>query len=93
MRGARGAGHARGLRDAFPAWKGRTKKAATAAVVRGLHAVVMVRLKDPQYGAPTRSRLDTPEAKGAVASVVRAAFAGFVKGREALTFHLAGEAG
>lgn len=79
-----------GLRDAVPAWKTRPKKELAEAVSRGLHAIVCVRLHDPTYGAPTKSRLVTPEAKSAVSSAVRAAFAAFVQRHAALHEHFTG---
>lgn len=83
-------GLAQALRDAVPAWKGRPKKDATEAVSRGLHAVVCVRLHNPTYGEPTKSRLVTAEAKSAVCSAVRAEFAGFVQGNASLIEQFAG---
>lgn len=44
------------------------------AVQQGLHAVVCVRLDDPTYDQPTKSRLVTPEAVRAVRAVVAPAF-------------------
>lgn len=79
------------LREAVPAWKTRPRKKLAAAVSRGLHAVVCVRLNDPTYGAPTRSRLMTPEAKSAVSSAVRTAFTAFVQSNAALLEHFAGD--
>ncbi|APR75753.1 DNA gyrase subunit B [Minicystis rosea] len=83
-------GLARALRDAVPAWKDRPKKRATETVRRGLHAIVCVRLQDPTYDSPTKSRLVTPEAKSAVSSAARGAFAEFVQGNAALIEHFAG---
>ena len=79
------------LRDADPTWETRPKKKLTEAVSRGLHAIVCVRLNDPSYGAPTKSRLVTPEAKSAVSSAVRAAFAAFVRRNTALLEHFTGD--
>jgi DNA gyrase/topoisomerase IV subunit B len=83
-------GLARALRDTVPAWKDRPKKKATEAVWRGLHAVVCVRLQDPTYDSPTKSRLVNPEAKSAVSSAVRGAFTEFAQGNAALIEHFAG---
>ena len=83
-------GLAQALRDVEPAWKSRPNKDAKEAVSRGLHAIVCVRLLDPTYDQPTRSRLVTPEAKSAVGFAVRAAFAEFVQGNAALIEHFGG---
>jgi DNA gyrase/topoisomerase IV subunit B len=84
-------GLAEALGDAAPAWKTRPKKGRAEAVSRGLHAIVCVRLNDPTYDAPTKSRLVTPEAKSAVSSAVRAAFASFLPRNAALLEHFAGD--
>ncbi|WP_437534920.1 ATP-binding protein [Sorangium sp. So ce726] len=84
-------GLAEGLRDALPTWKARPKKKATEAVNRGLHAIVCVRLHEPIYGEPTKSRLTTPEAKRAVSSAVRGAFAAFVRCNASLLGHFTGD--
>jgi DNA gyrase subunit B len=55
-----------------------------AAVSRGLVAIVCVRLVDPTYGAPTKSRLETPEAKTAVEDRVASAFAEFLEANPAM---------
>ncbi|MDC3955225.1 ATP-binding protein [Polyangium jinanense] len=52
----------------------RPLKQLRGIVSRGLHAVVCVRLRDPTFGAPTRSRLMTPAVAKAVSGVVRHAF-------------------
>lgn len=83
-------GLAEGLRDAAPAWKTRPQKKLVESVSRGLHAIVCVRLIDPTYGAPTKSRLVTPEAKSAVSSAVRATFGPFLRRNGALLKHFAG---
>lgn len=49
-----------------------------------------MRLRDPTYGAPTRSRLETREAKSAVSSAVRVALAPFLERYDALLAHFAG---
>ncbi|WP_437617068.1 ATP-binding protein [Sorangium sp. So ce834] len=84
-------GLAEALRDAVPAWKARPKKKATEAVRRGLHAIVCVRLHDPTFDAPTKTRLITPEAKRAVSSAVRAAFAAVVQSDPSLLEHFTGD--
>lgn len=84
-------GLAAGLREAVPAWKKRPKKEVTEAVNRGLHAIVCVRLHDPTYGEPTKSRLVTPEAQSAVSSAVRAAFAAFLRRDALLLEHFIGQ--
>ena len=81
------AGLATALREAGPPWTTRPRRGREEAVRRGLNAVVCVRLHDPTYGAPTKSRLATPEAKTAVSSAVRTAFAAFVHGNTALLEH------
>lgn len=82
-------GLARALKDVVFAWKDSTQKAASAAVRRGLHAVVCVRLVDPTYGAPTKNRLMTPEVKVAVSSVVRAAFVALLQQSPTLVAYFA----
>lgn len=82
-------GLARALRVAIPTWKRRPKKAAMEAVKRGLHAVVCVRLQDPSYDMPTKSRLVTPEAQNAVSTAVGEAFVEFIHSYEALVEYLA----
>jgi DNA gyrase subunit B len=68
-------GLADGLRAAgFSATKGAKLAHLRLSVQHGLHAVVCVRLQDPTYGAPSRDRLDTPEAAQAVRSTVAPAF-------------------
>jgi DNA gyrase subunit B len=84
-------GLAEALRDVLPAWKARQKKKSIEAVNRGLHAIICVRLHDPTYGEPTKSRLTTPEAKRAVSSAVRAAFAAFVRCNASLLEHFTGD--
>jgi DNA gyrase subunit B len=81
-------GLASGLCDAVPSWLDRPAKEVTAAVERGLHAIVCVRLNDPSYGAPTKDRLETPEVGVAVSSVARAAFAAFAQSNIRLIEHL-----
>lgn len=81
------AGLAEALRDAGPPWSTRPRRAHVEAVRRGLNAIVCVRLHDPTYGEPTKGRIATPEAKSAVSSAVRTAFAAFVEGNTALLEH------
>lgn len=83
-------GLSRALRDVVPAWKDQPKKKATEAVRRGLHAIVCVRLQDPTYDSPTKTCLLNPEARRAVSSAVRRAFAEFAQGNTALIEHFAG---
>ncbi|HET9956089.1 MAG TPA: hypothetical protein VFQ61_16395 [Polyangiaceae bacterium] len=60
------------------------------AIRHGLTAAVQVRLNDPTYGAPTRSRLTTPEARTAVKACVSSAFRDFLqKEASALAFFTA----
>lgn len=79
-------GLAAALRDRLP---GLDDQKLSEAVGRGLHAIVCVRLQDPNYGGPTRDRLVTPEARSAVSSAARAAFAKFVRSNALLLGHLA----
>lgn len=79
------------LRDTAPAWKTQPKKELAEAVRRGLHAIVCVRLHDPTYDAPTKSRLMTPEARDAVSSAVRAAFTAFLPRNAVLLDHFTGD--
>jgi DNA gyrase subunit B len=68
-------GLADGLRAAAqPHPVGRKRSQLRRAVQQGLQAVVCVRLHDPTFGEPTRSRLVTPEAERAVRAVVAPAF-------------------
>lgn len=80
-------GLAAGLRDVAPGMKRRPKGEVVAAIERGLNAVVCVRLNDPKYGAPTKARLETPEARAAVAGVVRTAFAALLRESPSLVEH------
>ncbi|MFN0053026.1 MAG: ATP-binding protein [Planctomycetales bacterium] len=80
-------GLARALRDVVAGWKEKTRKSTTEAVRRGLHAIVCVRLNDPHYGGPSRNCLGTPEAKTAVSTAVRTAFARFLCDADALIKH------
>lgn len=50
---------------------GRAWKARYERIAPGLEAVVAVMLVDPNYGEPTRDRLDTPEATRMVEETVR----------------------
>lgn len=84
-------GLAAGLRDALPDWSKRPKKDVTQAVERGLHAIVCVRLQDPSFGEPTKSRLVNPEAATAVSAAVRAAFAAFLPANIRLLEHVTGQ--
>lgn len=62
-------GLARGLRSADAQRCGkRTLRELRETVSRGLHAIVCVRLRDPTFGAPTRSKLMTPSVEMAVSS-------------------------
>ncbi|WP_437592305.1 hypothetical protein [Sorangium sp. So ce1000] len=56
-----------------------------------IDAIVCVRLHDPTYGEPTKSRLTTPEAKRAVSSAVRAAFAAFARCNATLLGYFTGD--
>ncbi len=79
-----------GLKRAAPgACAGKTLAEIEPAVSRGLAAIVCVRLDDPTFGEPTRSRLITPEAKAAVTACVANAFAAFLSTENALRKRLA----
>ena len=71
-----------------PDWKKHPKRRRLERVRQGLHAIVCVRLLDPSYGAPTKDRLDTPEAKTAVAAAVRAPFLALLQSNPELLAHL-----
>lgn len=84
-------GLVRALRATVGTWKTRSKKEVLDAVSRGLHAIVCVRLNDPTYESPTKSRLATPEAQRAVAAAVRGAFTTFLQGNTSLLDHFSGQ--
>ncbi|MDI1479310.1 ATP-binding protein [Polyangium sp. y55x31] len=68
-------GLALGLRDVEGSRvRKRPLKQLRGIVSRGLHAVVCVRLRDPTFDAPTKSRLMTSAVAKAVSGVVRRAF-------------------
>ncbi len=68
-------GLALGLRDVEPSRAGKKPLEQLRRIVaRGLCAVVCVRLRDPTFESPTRSRLETPAVATAVSKVVRHAF-------------------
>jgi DNA gyrase subunit B len=74
-----------GLRAvAADACVGRTGTQIEATVRSGLTAVISVRLNDPSYGEPTKTRLVTPEAEAAVEVCVAEAFAEFLQGEPEL---------
>jgi len=82
-------GLAIGLQKAAPdVCKGRSRAPVIKALSMGLVAVVCVRLNDPSYGAPTKSRLETPEAKRSVERCVAAAFQVFLAQRPNVLQHL-----
>lgn len=85
-------GLAGALRDAVGTPEKLTTKRATEAVRRGLNAVVCVRLNDPTYGNPTKSRLTTPAVRRTVSAVLREAFTVFLRENPALLEHLAAAA-
>ena len=60
------------LRAAYPA------RALSRVLARGLNAIVCVRLADPTYDRPTKSRLVTPEAGFAVKNVITTSFSSFL---------------
>lgn len=69
-----------GLKSAAPkACAGKTLAQIEPAVSRGIAAIVCVRLDEPTFGEPTKSRLVTPEAKAAVVSCVAKAFSAFLR--------------
>lgn len=68
-------GLALGLRDVEEARVSKVSPARLRKIVsRGLHAVVCVRLRDPTFDSPTKSRLATPAVTTAVSASVRRAF-------------------
>lgn len=74
------AGLVAGLRRAMPdVCRSRHARRLQEAVARHLDAVVCVRLRDPRFSGPTRERLDTPDAKAAVASCAADAFAALLQ--------------
>jgi DNA gyrase subunit B len=66
---------------------GRPSSKLRELVAEGMHAVVCVRLCDPTFDQPTRSRLTTPEAKSCVAAAVRPAFAELLDAEASLEGH------
>ncbi len=68
-------GLALGLRDVEGTRVGKRRMEPLRGIVaRGLHAVVCVRLHDPTFDSPTKSRLQTPSVATAVSKVMRRAF-------------------
>lgn len=68
-------GLALGLQDLEKAHAGQLRLDQVRDVVnRGLHAVLCVRLRDPTYDSPTKSKLMNPAVATAVSRVLRAAF-------------------
>lgn len=79
-----------GLKRAIPsACDNKTTQQIERAISHGLTAVVCVRLNDPTYGEPTKSRLVTPEAKAAVKACVSDAFRDFLQNDAAAAEHFA----
>ncbi|MGC4090515.1 MAG: ATP-binding protein [Polyangiaceae bacterium] len=73
-------GLVKGLRRAAPKpCDGMSKKQLVAPLSRGLDAVVCVRLNDPTYDAPTKTKLLTPAVEAAVKAAVSDAFTAFLR--------------
>ena len=66
--------HVIGLRDGLRAFLPKTTRRTD-----GLFAAVAVMLSDVKYGKPSRDRLDTTEARPAVAAATRIALAGWAE--------------
>jgi DNA gyrase subunit B len=78
-------GLSRGLRMARPdAFRGATSKQLTRAVSEGLNAVVCVRLEDPAFDSPTRTKLATPAVAVVVRDCVAEAFSVFLPSQPVL---------
>jgi DNA gyrase subunit B len=73
------AGLSEGLKQATPRLGDLSPKARRIAVSRNLSALVCVRLNDPTYDQPTKSRLTTPRIQRIVKAVVARHFATFLK--------------
>jgi len=79
-----------GLKQTIPsACVSKTPKHLERVVSSGLTAIVCVRLNDPTYGEPTKSRLVTPEAKAAVKACVSDAFRHFLQNDTTAAEHFA----
>jgi DNA gyrase/topoisomerase IV subunit B len=72
------AGLSSGLTRAAPELAHLSSKARMNAVSRNLSALVCVRLNDPNYDQPTKSRLTTPRVQRIVKTVVTDHFAKFL---------------
>jgi DNA gyrase/topoisomerase IV subunit B len=74
-----------GLKRAAPkACAGTTRRQLERALSHGLTAIVCVRLDEPTFREPTKSRLTTPEAEAAVIACVAKSFAAFLLTERAL---------
>jgi DNA gyrase subunit B len=83
------AGLSRGLRIASGnRLAGRTAERIRELATRGLRAVVCVRLRDPTFDGPTRSRLSTPAARKAVHREIARAFSERLRNDPMLLDHL-----
>ena len=79
-----------GLKRAAPRiCANRSSKEIERAISHGLTAIVCVRLNDPTYGEPTKSRLLTPEAKVAVKTCISEAFGDFLQREVSAVEHFA----
>ena len=72
------AGLSEGLKQAAPQLAQLAPKPRLSAVSRNLSALVCVRLMDPDYDRPTKSRLTTPRVERIVKTVVARHFARFL---------------
>ena len=79
-----------GARKALPgACRGLRRKQVERALMRGLNAVVCVRLDDPEYGRPTRDRLSSPHVAAVVEDCVSGPFADFLANEPVLSARIA----
>ena len=79
-----------GARKALPgACRGLRRKQVERALIRGLNAVVCVRLDDPEYGRPTRDRLSSPHVTAMVEHCVAGRFADFLASEPVLSARIA----
>jgi DNA gyrase subunit B len=82
------AGLSEGFKQAAPQLGRCTPTARARAMSRGLSALVCIRLNDPAYDQPTKSRLTTPRVQRIVKTVVTRNFAKFLAGEPQLLAHL-----
>jgi len=69
-----------GLRKSAPALRGLRATPRNFGILKtGLYAIVCVRLRDPRFGAPTKNRLNSQDAKRAVRKCAAQAFAKYLE--------------